>query len=413
MKIRLVLAISFTLLSITSGIEVFGMNENLNNNEEEESKDDTRNKYLNLPNPYHIKNNLFSGELRKDINTNEEEQKKNDNIFNENNDCNHKGNLMNNNANNLFFEIDTSTKKDDINTNGLLLRSNNDITTNSFRTLNFNNDNRSRYYFNSDLSNNELLKEDNKHMFLYEPFNGDKRNRVAYALFNSVRYIYTSSFGFTLFEIGTSVGLSILNNIIKFEKIIRNRFYANFLLLKFGVKLAIPLLSFIIVDVNICIYSLAVSCIKYAIIKFHKELLNVFHIEWDSPFGENKNLKKLICFFINIFNIDIKLDLFVFSLCLPFSKIVEMLIFRNCLQKIGKQRKNFNIPIVTRKKIVDNSELYDNILTAIENTSEEDIEKKIKEINEVNNKKKRLEEAINKVCINISEDWLKNEEEQI
>ena len=295
----------------------------------------------------------------------------------------------------------------DINTNSLFfLRSNNDITTNSFRTLNFNNDNRSFYYLNSDLSikkkhENKSEEEDNKPIYLHEPFKEKKRNRLAYALFNSVRYIYTSSFGFTLFEIGTSVGLSILNNIIKFEKIVRNRFYANFLLLKFGVKLAIPLLSFIIVDVNICIYSLAVSCIKYAIIKFHKELLNVFHIEWDSPFGENKNLRKLICFFINIFNIDIKLDLFVFSLCLPFSKIVEMLIFRNCLQKIGQQRKIFNIPIVTRKEIVDNSELYKNILTAIENTSEKDIEEKVKEINEVNNKKKRLNEAINKVCINI------------
>ena len=68
---------------------------------------------------------------------------------------------------------------------------------------------------------------------------------------------------------------------------------------------------------------------------------------------------------------------------------------------------------MTRKEIVDNSELYKNILTAIENTSEKDIEEKVKEINEVNNKKKRLNEAINKVCINISEDWLKNEEEQI
>ena len=56
MKIRLFLAITFILSSITSGIEIFGTDEefNINNNEEEKSGDDIHNKYLNPPFTNHI-----------------------------------------------------------------------------------------------------------------------------------------------------------------------------------------------------------------------------------------------------------------------------------------------------------------------------------------------------------------------
>ena len=67
MKIRLFLAITFILSSITSGIEIFGTDEefNINNNEEEKSGDDIHNKYLNPPFTNHIENKLFYGKLRK------------------------------------------------------------------------------------------------------------------------------------------------------------------------------------------------------------------------------------------------------------------------------------------------------------------------------------------------------------
>lgn len=375
MKIRLFLAITFILSSITSGIEIFGTDEefNINNNEEEKSGDDIHNKYLNPPFTNHIENKLFYGKLRKkknkDINANEKKQEKNNSIFNENNDDIPKENLMNNNTNNLFFKINTSSKKEAEDNN--ILNSNNNfdsfnkisienINRNSFPKLGNNRSNNNNSFelvrnFNinvlssDDVTNKNINKSfehlgrndcglDGKYINITQPF-GEKnqgKNKVFLYLFKRVGCIYEGTLGITLSEILASFCMSILNNIFGFEKMFENKFYASMFLLKFGFKFGIPNLSFIIVDFNICIYNWLVSGIKYLMFFYNKAPLKQLGIEWKAQSFDK--IFKFICLF-NAFNIDIKLNIFGLSLCIPLTKILEALLIYKLIQKVDYKKK--------------------------------------------------------------------------
>lgn len=394
MKIRLVLAITFILFSITSGIEVFGMKEknsydfnSFDENNENNIENNVHSDYIQSPPAYpknnNIKNKLFSGELQKnkDINTNEEGQEKNNNIFNENKDHNHKENLMNN-VNNSFFEIDTSSKKDDkyneAGDNNILYSNNNfysfnkipnkdlkDINLNinrkSFSKLgnnrsNSNNsfelDNRKNLNINvlssDDMTNKNMNKSyehinikdlglDGKYINITQPFGKNQsQNEVFLYLFKRVGCIYEGTLGITLSEIIASFGISILNNIFGFEEMVENKFYASMFLLKFGFKLGIPNLSFIIVDFNICIYNWLVSGIKYLMFFYNKAPLKQLGIEWKAKSFDT--IFKFICLF-NAFNIDIKLNIFGLSLCIPLTKILEALLIYKLIQKVDYKKK--------------------------------------------------------------------------
>jgi len=130
--------------------------------------------------------------------------------------------------------------------------------------------------------------------------------------------------------------MSILNNIFGFEKMFENKFYASMFLLKFGFKLGIPNLSFIIVDFNICIYNWLVSGIKYLMFFYNKAPLKQLGIEWEAKSFDT--IFKFICLF-NAFNIDIKLNIFGLSLCIPLTKILEALLIYKLIQKVDYKKK--------------------------------------------------------------------------
>lgn len=287
MKIRLVLGITFILFSITSGIENFGMDE------------------------------------------------KND------------------------FEIDT---RDNDNkggeTNAFYINNNENRNNNSYsrilfpRRLNMENDNLPYGNINSsflsfkrpcDLRNGE--NNTNKYYIkINKPFAGDQdKNELFFYFFRRVKCIYEGTLGITLFEILTSFGISILNNIFGFEKMVKNKFYANMFLLKFGFKFVIPILSFIIVDFNICIYNWLVSDIKYLMVRCNRAPLDQLKIKWKASSFE-KNLKFI--YLLNTFNIDIKLNLFGLSLCIPLTKILETLLICKLIQEVDykKNTKSSYLP---------------------------------------------------------------------
>lgn len=336
MKIRLFLAITFILSSITSGIEIFGTDEefNINNNEEEKSGDDIHNKHINLPIPHQIRNNFFSRKLRKkknkDINANVEEQEKNNNIFNENNNFDSFNKIPIENINrNSFSNLGNN-------------RSNNNNSFELVRNFNINvlssddvtNKNINKSFEHLDKNDLELHE---KSINITQPFGKNPRkNKVFFYLFKRVGCIYEGTLGITLSEILASFCMSILNNIFGFEKMFENKFYASMFLLKFGFKLGIPNLSFIIVDFNICIYNWLVSGIKYLMFFYNKAPLKQLGIEWKAKSFDT--IFKFICLF-NAFNIDIKLNIFGLSLCIPLTKILEALLIYKLIQKVDYKKK--------------------------------------------------------------------------
>lgn len=173
-----------------------------------------------------------------------------------------------------------------------------------------------------------------------KPFgNHEFKNHIFHYLFKRVECIYEGSLGITLFEILTSFSISILNNIVEFEKMDKNKFYANMLIFKFGFKLGIPILSFIIVDFNICIYNWLASGIKYLMVRYNKYPLEQLNIKWKAK-SFKKNLKFI--YLLNAFNIDIKLNLFGLLLCIPLTKILETLLICKWTREVDYTRKTTN-----------------------------------------------------------------------
>lgn len=325
MKIRLFLAITFILFSITSGIEVIGMNENLNdNNEEEEYKD--------------------GGEKRTSN-------------FNINNGKENEGN-----------EISTLMKN---------LRRNIITTHNQFMMSMSNSIPMSKGKRNIDFSKNgekinELQENTNDLINTTKPFEGEKRKDLLFRfLFKRVECIYEGTLGITLFEILASFGISILNNILGFEKMDKNKFYANMFLLKFGFKLGIPILSFIIVDFNICIYSWLVSGIKYLMFFYNKTPLERLDTRWKAKSFDK--IFKFICLF-NAFNIDIKLNIFGLTLCIPLTKILEALL-------IGKLIQEFGYTKIIYASVNETGEIYQAIYNTVEGEKYKEAEGIMNKIN--------------------------------
>lgn len=319
MKIRLFLAIAIILFSITSGVEIFGMNEK---EEKEENIDDERiNNINNEKNGTNIREeNIF--------------QKINNDLLNS------RSNIYNTNIN--LDDNDDIEKNLDI--NECIEENNNRFSGNFYESLN---------------------KEDS--FFINKPFKENKgKNELFLRLYNMVGKIYYGSLWFTFFEFYTSFGISILNNIFGFEKMVKNKFYANMLLLKFGFKLAIPFLSFIIVDFNICVYNWLSGCMKYVMIYYHKTPLDEIGIKWKANCIENK-LKFI--YLLNIFNIDIKLNLFGLSLCFPLTKILEALLIYKGMQEIRFDR-NIKQKLVTWDNI-ESGGVYNDIYNKVENNYED------------------------------------------
>lgn len=347
MKIRLVLAITFILFSITSGIEVFGMKENdFDDSSQYELENKKKNDYFKLLDENNDKNI-----------ENEVHEKK------ELNECNYPSSSININMKN----------EDDKNENNINTYNNNysNINNNVNKINNYNyypappliiNSEPINYNISEPINNNiyNVPQEENspKLIRITQPFGKDKANKniLFFYFFKKVECIYEGNLGITLFEILSSFGMSILNNIIEFEKMDKNKFYANMFLLKFGFKLGIPILSFIIVDFNICIYNWLVSGIKYLMFFYNKAPLEQLGIKWEAK-SFDKNFK-FICLF-NAFNIDIKLNLFGLSLCIPLTKILEALLICKLIQDVGYKKKKY----AARKEM---GEIYNAIYDAVE-----------------------------------------------
>lgn len=292
MKIRLVRAITFILFFMTSGIEVFGMKE----------KDD--NDSTHSINDYNIPFEQFE-QMKQDVNAlGSSHHKTNpEDIFN----INKKFEQMKQNVNALV----SSQHK-----------------TNSKGIFNINNEKKNQG------KNNKIFID------ITKPFGKHEHNNLLFRyLLKRVECIYEGSLGITLFEILTSFCISILNNIVEFEKMDKNKFYANMLLFKFGFKLGIPILSFIIVDFNICIYNWLASGIKYLMVRYNKYPLEQLDIKWKAK-SFKKNLKFI--YLLNAFNIDIKLNLFGLLLCIPLTKILETLLIFKWTREVDYTRKTIN-----------------------------------------------------------------------
>ncbi len=294
MKIRLVLAITYVLFSMTSGIEIFGMKEDEDNNSD----------------------------------------------------------LL---INNVCNEINTSSNM-----------------RQSFQKFKPMHSNSNRNIFELQEKSYDFIKNT-------QPFPiVSTKNKLFFYLLKRVNCIYEGSLGITLFEILASFGISIVNNIFGFEKMVKNKFYASMFLLKFGFKLCIPNLSFIIVDVNICIYNWLLSGIKYLMVHYNKAPLKQLGIQW-----ETKSFKKFskIIYPLNFFNIDIKLNLFGLSLCIPLTKIVEALLISKLMQEADykKNTKSLYTSIKNMGKIYqavyntveERYEETENIMEKITKASEE------------------------------------------
>ena len=347
MKIRLFLAIAIILFSITSGVEIFGMDEKNDENIDEGSFD-------NIEDDERI-NNINN--KKKENNTSKEDS------FQEINNC---LNSRNNNYN-------------------INLNINECIEENNSRLF-------GNFFYES------LNKEDS--FFINKPFKEDnEKNKLFLHLYNMVGKIYHGSLGFTFFEFCTSFGISILNNIFGFEKMVKNKFYANMLLLKFGFKLAIPFLSFIIVDFNICVYNWLSGCMKYVMIYYHKTPLEEIGINWKANCIEN-NLKFI--YLLNIFNIDIKLNLFGLSLCFPLTKMLEALLIYKGMQEI---RFNRNIK---QQRVVKWDDIKSKVYTFIYNKVENNYEDTNNTIDRFKEKYKKIRDCVEKISNAAKEIFMHN-----
>ena len=225
----------------------------------------------------------------------------------------------------------------------------------------------------NNIKNDNHPIDDSDFTHIAQPLNNNAGNRAFLTLYKRIECIYESSFGLPLLEAGTSFGMSILNNIFGFEKMVKNKFYVNRLLLKSGFKLGIPIVSFIIIDFNVCIYNWLVACMKYLVIHYNKAPLKQFKINCETTCIKNK--LKLIYFF-NVFNIDIKLNLFGWSLCLPLTKILEIWLIGKALEEVN-HKKNCASSLADLNAI-DNQIYQDIRRTARESAS--DVGKTLKQI---------------------------------
>lgn len=354
MKIRLFLAITFILFSMTSGIEVLGMKETYDDDsfayeiEYKKKNDDV--KSLDENNINSIENygprkielnecNYPSSSIN--INMKNEDDKNEDNINTYNNNYSNINNNVNKINNYNYYPAPPLINSELINNN-----ISNPINSNIYNP---------KEYVPQEENSPKLIR-------ITQPFGkGERKNILFLYFFKKVGCIYEGNLGFTLFEILASFGMSILNNIVEFEKMDKNKFYANMLLFKFGFKLGIPILSFIIVDFNICIYNWLVSGIKYLMFFYNKAPLEQLGIKWKAK-SFDKNFK-FICLF-NAFNIDIKLNLFGLSLCIPLTKILEALLICKLIQEVGYKKKIY----ASRKEL---GEIYNAIYGAVEGKTEE------------------------------------------